>query len=372
MRRASPSLLLLCLFLAGSPLHAEETAAAALQRLADAVGTREARQALVGISARAEANGPRGAFASEMISLDDGTARFRLLMAEGGTELLLAADRPYTRSLTGASRELAAATDRSLASFVRGHEVHRMLLDLELRFRPDSRAAEPGCQALLGPDDLAVTICRATDSALPATIELALPAGLGGGSTRIELGDWRGLHGVQLPFAADFLHAGERHTYRYREVLPFRLAPGSTLPAAPAALFARLGDLAALAAAHERVLEAHRRSDVGMLLADSAQRTVSSGRGTLNETSRDALAARLGPYFERSRFTRYEDVVVPIVAISADGTLGWLACQIEADGTSAAPGAPPEPIAFGFSWVELYARNDGPWRSIGNASSARP
>ena len=275
MRRASPSLLLLCLFLAGSPLHAEETAAAALQRLADAVGTREARQALVGISARAEANGPRGAFASEMISLDDGTARFRLLMAEGGTELLLAADGPYTRSLTGASRSLRRPPIARWRALCAATRYIACCSIWSCAFAPIRAAAEPGCQALLGPDDLAVTICRATDSALPATIELALPAGLGGGSTRIELGDWRGLHGVQLPFAADFLHAGERHTYRYREVLPFRLAPGSTLPAAPAALFARLGDLAALAAAHERVLEAHRQSDVGMLLADSAQRTVS-------------------------------------------------------------------------------------------------
>lgn len=378
MRRASHSFLVLCLFLAGSHLHASETSAAALQRLADAVGTREARQALVGISARAEANGPRGAFASEMISLNDGTARFRLLMAEGGTELLLAADRPYTRSLTGTSRELAAATDRSLASFVRGHEVHRMLLDLELRFRPDSRAVEPGCQALLGPDDLAVTICRATDSALPATIELALPAGLGGGSTRIELGNWRGLHGVQLPFAADFLHAGELHTYRYTEVLPFRLAPGVELPSgatAPDTLFARLGDLAALASAHERTLAAHRQSDVRLLLADAAERSVVSGRGTLRETGRSELAARLSPYLEGIRFSRYEDVVVPVVAVSADGTLGWLACQIEAAGSSRvaklADGS-PEPIAYGFSWVELYARNEERWQAIGNASSPLP
>ena len=52
---------------------------------------------------------------------------------------------------------------------------------------------------------------------------------------------------------------------------------------------------------------------------------------------------------------------MPIVAISADGTLGWLACQIEADGEWRRPERrTAEPIAFGFSWVELYARNEVP------------
>lgn len=279
-----------------------------------------------------------------------------------------------------------------------------MLLELERRFRPvpppqgrpddapAARAPQAGCLPLRGPDGLAVTICRAADADtdLPRSIELELPAALGGGSTTIELGDWRSLHGVRLPFAADFLHAGERHTYRYTEVLPFRLAPGSALPAAgdaPEQLFARLGDLAELASVHERTLAAHRQSDVAMLLGDAAERSTVSGRGTLTETSRDELAARLGPYLEQIRFTRYEDVVVPVVAVSADGTLGWLGCQIEAAGTSrfsaeatgvggpaaaGAANAANEAIAYGFSWVELYAASDGRWRLIGNASSPRP
>ncbi len=229
----------------------------------------------------------------------------------------------------------------------------------------DERAAKPNCLALRGPDALAVTICRAAGSERPATIVLELPAALGGGSTTLELDDWRAVHGVQLPFAVDFLHAGERHTYRYSEVLPFRVAPGVDLPRGAEAadpLFARLGDLAALASAHERTLAAHRQSDVRLLLDDAAERSLVSGRGTLKETGSDELAARLGPYLESIRFTRYEDVVVPVVAVSADGSLGWLACQIEAAGESRvsklADGS-AEPIAYGFSWIELYARSDG-------------
>ena len=127
---------------------------------------------------------------------------------------------------------------------------------------------------------LAATICRATDSALPATIELALPAGLGGGSTRIELGDWRGLHGVQLPFAADPPRRRAAHLSLHRSAaLPSRsrihLAGGAR------GALRRLGDLAALASAHERTLAAHRQSDVRILLADAAD-AASSPAGALS------------------------------------------------------------------------------------------
>lgn len=342
-----------------------------LEALARSIGPRSARAAIGGIAAHAEASGPRGAFRSEVLSLTGDSARFRLKKGAEATEILLAAGKPFQRAAGGGFEPAEAA----LASFVRGHEVHRMLLDLEQRFRPDARAVEPGCLALRGPDGLAATICGSGTGELPRTIALDLPAAAGGGIVTLELGDWRSLPSapeVQLPFAVDFLHGSERHTYRYTTVLPFRLAPGIALPEAPDALFARLDDLAALAAAHERVLEAHRRSDVALLLAGAFERSLSSGRGVLEETGRSELAARLGPYFESTRFSRYDDVVTPALAVSADGTLGWVACQIEAAGLQQQPPAPPQAIAFGFSWVELYARHDGGWQAIGNASSARP
>jgi len=343
-----------------------------LGAFARAVGPLEARQTIAGVAARAEASGPRGAFLSEMLSLSSDTARFRLTKGGDSTELLLAGGTPFQRRASSASFEPA---DAALASFVRGHEAHRMLLDLERRFRPDARTPEPGCLALRGPDESPASICRAAGSELPLSIALELPPAAGGGTVTLEFGDWRSLPAapeVRLPFSVAFVTRDERHIYRYAAVLPFRLAPGVALPENPDLLFARLDDLAALAAAHERVLEAHRRSDVALLLADAAERSLSSGRGTLGESGRSELAARLGPYLDSTQFSRYDDVVPPVLAVAADGSLGWVACQIEAEGTQAQPPEPARPIAFGFSWVELYARRDGRWLAIGNASSARP
>lgn len=375
-------LFLACLAVAAPLAAAAGDAGLTLEKVAASIGSAEARQAIRSISARADANGPRGAFTSEIVSLDEGEVRFELRRGEALTELLLRGGSAFARETAGAPLVPAEA---SLASFIRGHEVHRILLALDRRFRADFRGiggSDAGCLALRDTADVPARICLDSATGLPTILELAVPEAMGGGKVTLELADWRALHGVRLPHAVDFVRGNERHTYRYTEVLPFRLAPGAYLPEGPEARFARLGDLAALASAHHRVMEGHRRSDAALFVQDGSERSMMSGRGVLSETTREAVAARLGPYLASIRFTRYEDVAVPMIAVSADGTLGWLACQIEAAGeqaqpvqenAGAAPTPPPTvPIAYGFSWVELYARLDGSWASIGNASSARP
>lgn len=361
-------MLLAALLLAGSTL-ALAPSDPALDRSARAIGPEDARARIEGLLAVAEASGPRGTFTSEMISLADGTARFRLVREGGATELLVAGGRVWRRPAEGGAL-VEAPTET--AAFVRGHEVHRMLVDLETRFRANGPEGSDGCLPVLGADGLGARVCGSAAGDPPARIVLDGSEASGGEPVAIELADWRELLGVRLPFAADFLHAGERHAYRYVEVLPFRLSPGTALPEDPETLFARLGDLAALLRAHERVLAAHRASDVERLVADEGERSLEAGRGVLSDSGREAIRAKLGPYLRSIRFARYEDVAVPAVAVAADGSLGWLGCQIEAAGERTLPDGAREPVAYGFTWVELYARTPEGWRRVGNASSPRP
>ncbi|MCB9378310.1 MAG: hypothetical protein H6511_06050 [Holophagales bacterium] len=357
-------------------LLAPPAAGADLDALAAAIGPPEARARIEGVLATAEVDGPRGRFTSEMLALADGTARFRLVRAEGATELLLTGGRVYARSEDGSSL-VEASTAR--VGFVRGHEVHRMLLDLGtglLPSAPDATADAEGCLDLVFADATRPRICAGAREEeappLPDRIVLDASEASGGEPVTLALSDWRELLGVRLPFAVDFLHAGERHAYRYTEVLPFRLTPGGTLPENPTARFERLGDLAALLRAHERTLAAHRASDVSLFLDDEAPRSLEAARGRLSESGREALRQRLGPYLASIRFDRYVDVAVPEVAVAGDGSLGWLACEIDAAGERPLDGGGSEPVAYGFTWVELYARTPDGWRRVGNASSPRP
>src|SRR6185295_10677296 len=239
-------------------------------------------------------------------------------------------------------------------------------------------AADPGTAAFMRGHD-AVRLALAHGSR-PSRISLAAPAEMGGGIVTIELSDYRRVIGLDLPFTAVFVHSAapnDRFIYRYTSLLPFRVAPGSPSSSSDAAaLFERLGNLAELAGAHDRVMAAHRSSDAGMLTADAAELTTVSGRGRLSQVTRDDQLARMREYLGATRFSRYADTVVPVIALSADGSLAWLACETDAAGVHSAHSR-NEPVEYAFSWLELYARDPGDapnraWRAIGNASSQRP
>jgi hypothetical protein len=306
-----------------------------------------------GLASRAEVTGPRGSFVTEMISLADGTTRFvqiyppNVPQGRGRVELVVAGGTvAFQRDAKGAF----VPGDPGTSSFVLGHDAVRLALAAGSRA---TRVSRPG------------------------------PAEMGGGTVTIELADYRRHIGLELPFSATFVHSAapkDRYVYRYTELLPFRIAPGSPAPSGPtnaALLFERLGDFREIAAAHERVMAAHRASDAKLLTADAAGLSTVSGRGRLSEVKREEQLARMREYLGAIRFSRYEDTVVPVIALSEDGSLAWLACEMEAEGVRTAEGK-SEPIAYAFSWVEHYARGSAdaqgrrPWSAIGNASSLRP
>jgi len=308
---------------------------------------------LDGLVSRAEVTGPRGSFVTELISRADGTARFVQIYpptdpkGRGRVEIVVASgNRAFQRDAKGQFVPAAPG----ISSFVLGHDAVRHSLAKGSR---------------------------------PAKISQPAPAEMGGGVVTIELADYRQVIGFALPFSATFVHSAapdDRYVYRYTELLPFLVAPGSPSPADatnPAALFERLGELAEIAAAHERVMAAHRASDAELLTADAAERSTVSGRGRLSEVTRDEQRARMRDYLGAIRFSRYQDTAVPVIALSEDGSLAWLACEMEAEGIRTVEGR-SEAIAYAFSWTEFYARgpadaqNRRPWRAIGNSSSQRP
>ena len=308
---------------------------------------------LEGLASRAAVTGPRGTFVTEMVTLADGTARFvqvyppddpkkrvrvELVVAQGNHAFQRGADGKFI------------AAEPGTAAFVRGHDAVRLAL---------ARGSKP------------------------ATISQAAPPEMGGGTVSIELSDYRRVIDFEIPFTVVFVHSAapnDRFVYRYTSVLPFRVAPGSPSPGGvtdAALLFDRLGDLGELAAMHERVMAAHRASDATMLTADAAERATVSGRGRLSEVKRDEQLAHMREYLGSIRFSRYADTTVPVIALSDDGSLAWLGCEMDAAGLRTVDGK-SEPIAYGFSWVEQYARGEAdtqgkrPWRAIGNASNQRP
>ena len=161
---------------------------------------------LDGLASRAEVTGPRGSFVTEMVSLSDGTTRFVQIYppndpkGRSRVELVVAGGKlAFRRDAKGTF----VPADPGTSSFVLGHDAVRLAFNKGTR---PTRLSSPG------------------------------PTEMGGGIVTIELADYRKHIGLELPFSATFVHSAapkDRYVYRYTELLPFRIAPGSPSPGGP-------------------------------------------------------------------------------------------------------------------------------------------
>ena len=122
-------------------------------------------------------------------------------------------------------------------------------------------------------------------------------------------------------------------------------------------------------ALHEAGLKAHMDGDIDAFLAIQADDFLLVDRGEVSSVSKQDRRDFLGPYLASTKFEFYRDKVPPLVKVSQDGTLGWVAAQIEARGESVGPDGQARTIEAVFAWIELYERRDEEWVSIGNATS---
>jgi len=148
------------------------------------------------------------------------------------------------------------------------------------------------------------------------------------------------------------------------------LAVFTLLCAAPAAPTPTDADL--LRALHEKVLRAHRSSDVELILEDEPEDYVVAGRGEITRPTRDERRTRMGAYLSSTKFEEYRDLVEPIVTVSADGTLGWVVVQVQARGVQTSKPGETQPLQFVSAWIELYAKREGRWYRVGNVSNFKP
>lgn len=57
------------------------------------------------------------------------------------------------------------------------------------------------------------------------------------------------------------------------------------------------------------------------------------------------------------------------MAVSDDGSLGWVLAQVYARGTQTGEDGKEEPLEFTCAWIELYRRQGDEWFRVGNVSN---
>jgi len=124
---------------------------------------------------------------------------------------------------------------------------------------------------------------------------------------------------------------------------------------------------AELLAIHETTRQAHLRGDAAPIAATTADQLLLAENGVIRRQSKAQVAQFFAGYFQRVRYREWRDASPPVVAVSADGSMAWMAVAVEARYTRADKPAEGEK-SFKSSWIATFERQNCAWRMTGIAS----
>lgn len=177
--------------------------------------------------------------------------------------------------------------------------------------------------------------------------------------------DWRTVDGIPAPFAIE-IDDGERlFKYQYVQIDIGKKSPlwyFDTVAAPP------LDDVN-IYRLHRSLLAAHCLGDADMMADLSAEEVTVANRGVLSRDNNANMRDRFRQLFSRIEYDSYRDLAPPIIKISKEGDLGWIAVQVAAEGRDIETNRPFEDQ---WAWVMLVEKIDGEWKHVGNSSNRAP
>ncbi len=263
--------------------------------------------------------------------------------------------------------------DERNAAFVFGHQFHARILGFADLFSDHRALGEEGlpadcnCRGIkvkAGADEiLTMYFNRASD----------LPQGMvsrfeDGTEISFTFSDWQSVDNILLPHTVRIDDRNRVFDYRFEEI-----AFNADMHSALRPAFDELNDEQKLRRLHRITMEAHLDGDHNAMTKTIVEPYTTVNRGEISKIDREAFAGRFDWIFSTRRYLEYDDLVQPIVKVSADGSLGWVIVQVGAEGVLHATGDSPErPFTFISGWIELYEKQAGEWRMTGNVSNFKP
>jgi hypothetical protein len=124
---------------------------------------------------------------------------------------------------------------------------------------------------------------------------------------------------------------------------------------------------AGIRAAHETARRAHLQGDAELMAPGMAETVVLASNGELMVNPKEKVVAFFRGYFARVKYLEWSDEAPPVITVSPDGRMGWMAVKVRArylDRTKPEAGEK----AFKSSWIATYQRVGCAWKMTGNAS----
>jgi hypothetical protein len=124
---------------------------------------------------------------------------------------------------------------------------------------------------------------------------------------------------------------------------------------------------AELLSLHEKTRQAHLQGEAGLIAGTIGDKLLLVEKGTIRTQSNQEVAQFFTGYLKRVRYSQWRDVSPPVVTISPDGQMAWMAVAVEAKYRRADKAREGEK-SFRSSWIATYSRENCAWRMTGIAS----
>ncbi len=120
---------------------------------------------------------------------------------------------------------------------------------------------------------------------------------------------------------------------------------------------------------HQQSREAHFKLDVEGILSGSAEEILNIAQGKLRRVPKQQTREFLTGYFKDAVYLEWDDLEPPVVHVSNDGTMAWLAVRVRSRRTKKdAQGIAKEEM-FVFSGLMALEKQHGKWVRVASATS---
>lgn len=254
----------------------------------------------------------------------------------------------------------------STEEFVLGHQIHAQILFFsqlhpgDLRIGNSDFAGETTKEVFIEDGNSSWSVFY--KDGWPEGMRLATGAGP---TVMFEFSDWRGVAGISLPFVVRIDDGERRFKYSYSKIV---FNEGNLAEfRAPASL---LTDEQKLMRLHRVVMDDHYFGDASRMKAINSSPFTLVSDGEVHTMTDAEVDSGFDSIMTSRDYTVYDDLIRPIVKVSKDGSLGWVTVRVYAKGVRLGEeGEPTGPLEFTSAWTELYEKNNGEWRMIGNISN---
>lgn len=135
------------------------------------------------------------------------------------------------------------------------------------------------------------------------------------------------------------------------------------------AVVAAQDERAAVLALHHKSREAHFRGDVEAILEGAAPEVVNVTQGRIHRVARQQTRQFLTNYLQGATYLEWDDLEPPVVRVSRDGTMAWLAVRVHSRRTKRTPQGIENEESFVFSGLMALEKHDGKWVRVASATT---